>query len=88
MLLGLLGVCGVETRSARWKRLMRQCVSDNHLERLKVRVTNNQIGGFGPPDLDKHRKNVQRTQEWEINSLNINAFLEMKCQVMKINNSK
>ena len=67
---------------------MRQCVSDKHLVRFKVRVTNNQIRVFGPPDLDKHRKNVQRTQEWEINSLNINAFLEMKCQVMKINNSK
>ena len=35
---------------------MRDCVSDKHLERLKVRVTNYQIGGISPPNLDKGRK--------------------------------
>ena len=31
------------------KHLMRYCVTDKHLERLKVRVTNYQIGVVGPP---------------------------------------
>ena len=57
--LGLHGVCGVNTRSAlqikaKKKHLMRYCVTDKHLERLKVRVTNYQIGIVGP--LNHHQE--------------------------------
>ena len=68
---------------------MLHCVSDKHLERLKVKITNYQIGGVSlqTETLNIEKKNVHRTQECEMNWLNINAFMEMKCQVMKINNA-
>ena len=51
------------------------------MERLKVRVTNYQIGGVGPSNQD------QKEEKQQIFWLNIDlvAFLEMKCQVLKIN---
>ena len=49
----------MKTRSARCKKWQETfdaslCVTDKHLERLKVRVTNYQIGGVDP--LSQHQK--------------------------------
>ena len=63
------------------KKTFDTCVSDKHLERLKVRVTNYQIGDAGLSNQD------QKVEKQLIIWLNIDliAFLKMKCQVIKIN---
>ena len=56
------------------KHLMRHCVTDEYLERLKVRVVT--VGVDGP--LNQH----QKAEKQQIIRLNIIAFLEIKCQAM------
>ena len=52
-----LVLCGVKTKSAMQimaKKTFDTFVTDKHLERLKVRVMNYQIGGIGPSN--QHQK--------------------------------
>ena len=44
------------------KHLMRHCVTDKHLERLKVRVTNYRIGGVGPSNQDQGEGKGQKVE--------------------------
>ena len=43
--------------------LMRHCVTDKHLERLKVRVTNYRIGGVGPSNQDQGEGKGQKVEK-------------------------
>ena len=62
------------------KHLMRHSVSLANIWRdWKLSVTNYQIGGVGPSNQD------QKKEKQQIIWLNIIAFLEMKCQVLKVN---
>ena len=45
------------------KHLMRHCVTDKHLERLKVRVTNYRIGGVGPSNQDQGEGKGQKVEK-------------------------
>ena len=42
---------------------MRHCVTDKHLERLKVRVTNYRIGGVGPSNEDQGEGKGQKVEK-------------------------
>ena len=42
---------------------MRHCVTDKHLERLKVRVTNYRIGGVGPSNQDQGEGKGQKVEK-------------------------